>query len=99
MNNIIEEILEACTDVEGKRNPHSTLAYLMEEVGELATEVNIRQGFSKKDPGEDGVIGEAADVILCAIDLIYQDNPFTTSYDIEEVIKSKLNKWKNEGNK
>lgn len=94
MDNIIDDILDVCKEVEGKRTPHSTLAYLLEEAGELATEVNIRQGFSKKDPGEDGVIGEAVDVILCAIDLIYQDNPFTTSYDIEEIIKNKLNKWK-----
>ena len=95
MNSIIYEIAKVCKEVDDGRNPHSTLAYLMEEVGELATEVNIGQKFSNKLPGEDGVIGEAADVIICAIDLIYQDNPFTTYLDIEEVILNKLNKWKN----
>lgn len=70
----------------------------MEEVGELATEISIESGFSDKEPGEDGIVGEAIDVALCAIDLTWVSSPNTTEEELEEyvteVIKRKLRKWK-----
>lgn len=80
------------------RTRYEVLASLMEEVGELATEVAIAEGYSGKKFGPDGVIGEAIDVITCALDLIWVDYPGLCPENMEEVImmilKRKLAKWK-----
>lgn len=47
-------------------------AKLMEEVGELAVEVQINQGRLPKDKGGvDGVVGEAIDVALVASSIVH----------------------------
>ncbi len=47
------------------------IGHTMEELGELATEVKIADGKSYKDPGVDGIVGEAVDVIVCLLDWAY----------------------------
>lgn len=66
----------------------------MEEVGELSTEVNIKEGYSEKPKGKDGIIGEAVDVILCAVDLIYINNPEVTEEEVRSIVTKKLAKWR-----
>lgn len=76
------------------RSKYSALAKLMEEVGEMALEASIENGSSYKEPGDDGVIGELADVIITAIDVAYlQDNQITEE-QIQASISFKLEKWK-----
>lgn len=54
------------------RHPLDVFAQLSEEIGELATEINIQTGFrSDRKPGPDGMIGEACDGIICLLDEIY----------------------------
>lgn len=65
---------------------------LSEEVGELATELAIDEGHSKKKRGEDGIRGEAADIILCALDIMYLDG--CTEDQIIELIRAKNEKWR-----
>lgn len=77
------------------RGRYKVLGHLVEEVGELSQEVVIKQGDSYKKEGVDGILGEAVDVILCALDLIRVDNPTITEEEITEVVVSKLLKWKN----
>lgn len=54
--------------------------------------------------GEDGVVGEAVDVMLCMIDIIYTYDPHITEDQILSVVEEKLDKWervygdKKEGN-
>lgn len=91
---MIEEIFKTSKKIVNKRNISSILIYLMEEVGELATEVNIKNGHSFKEEGKDGITGEAIDVILCAADLIYVNNPNITKEEINSIIEKKLDKWK-----
>lgn len=81
------------------RTRYEVLASLMEEVGELATEVAIAQGYSKKQFGPDGVIGESIDIITCALDMIWLDvDGRLTPEDMEDLImrilQKKLAKWK-----
>lgn len=80
------------------RTTEDVLPFLMEEVGELSTEIMIRAGKSGKKKGDDGVIGEAVDVILCALDIIFLDYGPCDSEDLEElihtIIKTKAAKWK-----
>lgn len=75
------------------RNLHSVLAHLASEVGELAEEVNINAGFSTKVPGKDGIIGEAVDVIQCALDAIHVADPTITEAQLMAIVQEKINKW------
>lgn len=82
-------ILHVCQTIESERTGESVFQHLSGEVIELSHEV---RGTGDR---VDGVIGESVDVILCAIDLIYQNNPTVTEEDINRVIRSKLEKWQN----
>lgn len=88
----------AVSEIVKPRTNYQVLAQLMQEVGELAQEVEIKEGFIRKFPGEDGILGEAVDVITCALDLIWLNSPNLTNEEIEEIIEStmkqKLEKWK-----
>lgn len=94
---MIKEVFEVSLLVP-YRNKHDVLASLMEEVGEVATEVNVSTGYSSKDEGPDGILGECVDVITCALDLVWVSSPNMTDEEIEELImqklKIKLEKWK-----
>jgi len=96
-NTLIKEVFVA-SKASKPRSRYDVLASLMEEVGELATEVAIAEGHSSKPKGDDGIIGEAVDVVLCAIDLIYVDWKNANIPDLEKyimtIVKNKVNKWK-----
>lgn len=92
---MIKTIFDTSRRIKNGRNRQSVLAYLMEEVGELATEVNIKEGHSNKGEGKDGIVGEAVDVILCAVDMIFVNNPEVTEEEVQAIIESKLSKWRN----
>ena len=94
-NTLISSILNTSIEVVNHRNLLEILAHTTEEIGELSQEILIDGGLSYKDPGPDGIIGEALDAIICLVDLIYQyDNSITESALID-IADHKLNKWKN----
>ncbi len=70
------------------------LGYLLEELGELSTECLIIEGLSMKEAGNDGVVGEAIDVILCALDIIHYEEPHISDEELEEIMIKKCQKWK-----
>lgn len=76
-----------------KRNLYSVLASLMSEVGELGEEIAIENGHSYKSKGADGVVGEAIDVIITALDMITVANPNLTEQEITEMARRKCDKW------
>ena len=78
-----------------KRSLGDVFTSLAEEVGELATEVSIQNGYSTKPEGKDGVIGESIDVIACALDMIWVFNPDITEEEVMTILKTKLEKWRN----
>lgn len=80
--------------VKKKRTPSDIFIALTSEIGELADELSIESGFSYKQPGTDGVIGEALDCILCLIDLIHIRDPNITEEQLMEMALLKLEKWK-----
>lgn len=97
---VIQDILKTCQAVTMPRSEYYVLGHIMEEVGELATEVNIAvDGRSYKQQGADGVIGEAVDAIICLVDMVYihLKNQGLPSDDIDTLLKSvakaKLEKW------
>ena len=64
---------------------------LMEEEDELKDEINIK--LDGKEPGVDGIAGEAVDCILCLIDIIQTENPDMTEEQFLEIVKLKTDKW------
>ncbi|MBF84515.1 MAG: hypothetical protein CL489_08580 [Acidobacteria bacterium] len=85
-------------DVSRKVNPRMcsyVMLKVMEEVGELAEEVNINSGFINKPVGKDGVLGEAIDVIVTVMDIIYLTNPDITNDELTTILDKKLSKWYN----
>ncbi|MGF1735119.1 hypothetical protein [Photobacterium satsumensis] len=80
------------------------LAKLMEEVGELATEVNVELGRLPQEKGSvDGVMGEAADVINCAVDIAFiyikNQHPNLSNQQVAQMLgergKAKSDRWIN----
>lgn len=94
MNSIVNLTLATSKEIKNNRNPYSVLAKCQEELGEMATEVAIAQGDSYKKPDADGVIGEAVDLILATLDLIYLQQPDITEEELAEIATVKLAKWK-----
>lgn len=81
-----------------KRHPLDVFAQLSEEVGELATEINILTGFrSDKDKGPDGIVGEACDGIICLLDVIYLSQEWRSPEEFEDTVNNtlekKIRKW------
>lgn len=92
-----------CSYAQGPgRNVDFVFGKTAEEFGELAVEVQISQGrLPLEKGGTDGIIGEACDLINCAVDLIYLEmemmNPGVTIEMVMEEIKNrqklKCQKW------
>jgi len=74
---------------EGYWPPHVNLARLVEEVGELARELNHEVGPKKKrdDEATSSAADELADVILAAVTLAN-----TMDIDLEHAVRTKLDK-------
>lgn len=91
---VVKQVLEASASIENNRTFQDILIHLMTEVGELAQEIEIEEGKSYKQPGKDGIVGEAIDVINCALDIIYQYDNMITEDELIRLNLIKLNKWK-----
>lgn len=76
-----------------ERTIHQPFVSLGEECGELATEILIKTGNKKKEPGVDGIVGESVDALLCLLDIIIIDNPKVTMKDLVAVMNKKMDKW------
>lgn len=102
VNQTIEKVLSTSVRVDkldpGKRGIDYVLRKSTEELGELSVEVQVALGESYKEPGKDGVTGEAIDLMITAIDIIYRDNhDKLTVPEMLEMIQArteqKLQKW------
>lgn len=91
---IINRIFAVSDEIENGRTVSDILKYAMTEFGELAEEVIIDEGRSYKEPGKDGIVGEALDLIACAVDMIRKQAPHLTEAELLEIIEPKLQKWK-----
>lgn len=88
------EMVKATSERVGTRNRGAIFKSLVEEVGELATELAIEDGTKKRDPSPDGVTGEAIDVLVVILDLLHlQLGEQITSQAFLDRVQSKLNKW------
>jgi len=94
MTTLVKDTLNTCSQIENDRTLQDVLTHLMTEVGELAQEIQIAEGKSYKEHGEDGVVGEAVDVINCVLDIIYQYDSMITEEALRNLNAEKLKKWK-----
>lgn len=95
MTTLVKEVFTTSNQIKDNRTLQDVLTHLMTEVGELAQEIQIAEGKSYKEHGKDGVIGEAVDVIVCALDVIKLYNPtIKEDYDLSRILQPKLQKWK-----
>lgn len=86
--------------IEPARQYDTILKSIVEEVGELATEIAIVQGTKKREPSPDGVKGEAIDVFITAVDMLCKAwGSDMLSSEMEEEVIHKLNKWESNSRK
>ena len=91
---LVSEITKASFAVRDHRTAQDILTHAMTELGELALEIQIDEGKSYKQAGEDGIVGEALDVIICMVDIIHrQMYPFFEEKDLIDMARPKLQKW------
>lgn len=85
-------------DTSKKRTYDYVLSKCMEELGELSLEVQIENGLSYKEPGKDGIRGEAVDLAIAAMDMFALACGDMNKQAIENLFLStmekKIAKWK-----
>jgi len=90
---IIGDIFIASDQIDNGRSLNDIMLHSMTEIGELTEELIIKNGRSYKDGGDDGIVGEAIDVILCMVDMIRIHSPETTEEELRAIASKKLDKW------
>lgn len=88
MKTLFSVVFEAARLVKNGRNKLDVYAHMGSEFRELGLEI-VGRG-----DGKDGVIGESIDIIACAIDQIFVENPDITEADLIPVMERKCEKWK-----
>lgn len=91
---VITEILDVCREIKSDRSVGTIFVNLEGEMNELYNEIWDSLGDDQTNHGEDGIVGEAVDVILCAVDIIYKDNPLISEVEISRIVAKKLAKWR-----
>lgn len=92
---LVEDILKYSKEIQNGRTIASIWQHTLSEVSELSYEIDVLDGTLPPEyGGEDGLIGEAIDGILCLVDLIHQHNPEITEDELRTIAAKKLEKWK-----
>ena len=94
MKTLVSETFRYSDQIINRRDTFYVLSKCIEELGELSEEVQIAAGVCYKEPGKDGIVGEAIDLITCALDMIRITHPHLTEDDIVAIAIPKLEKWK-----
>lgn len=94
MATLFGTVREVSGGVSTDRTPELVLTKSIEELGELSREIMIARGYDDRVIGDDGVIGEAIDVVITMFDIIYLTNPNISEEELVEIAKRKTNKWK-----
>lgn len=89
----ILQMIETTSKRVGTGDTQAILFSLMEEVGELATEINIENGTKEREPSEDGVEGEAIDVLVVIGDLLTSLFGSLENPELHTKVAAKLAKW------
>jgi hypothetical protein len=89
--NLVEIVRHYSTTIKNDRTIRSAYEHLRDEVDELGDEVlYLEMGHP---PGEDGIVGEAMDVINCALDVVFLKYPNIDSQTLVDIMTRKCEKW------
>jgi hypothetical protein len=91
MTDIIGVVWEYSDRIRDGRKHYHVYEHGMLEMEELREE--LAKDLLGLSPGEDGIAGEAVDVILCMLDVIYIAHPEMSGTDVLEIVKRKCAKW------
>lgn len=100
-NTAISSIVAFSKKIKDDRDINKIFLHAMTEMGELSEEILIDKGLSYKEPGVDGVVGEAVDLLICIVDLLHfhlkqkgvdLSGGVIDAY-IKDVAENKLKKW------
>jgi hypothetical protein len=61
------------------------------EHDELDEEIRLKS--EGQSAGPDGIVGEAVDLMLCALDIVFVEAPLTTNEEICRIMLTKCEKW------
>lgn len=92
--NAMQMVVASADRIFPRRSYDTILKSLMEEMGELSTEIAIAQGTKKRAASSDGIKGEAVDVFVVAMDMLraaWGDELFSAQFNAK--VASKLAKW------
>lgn len=88
---IVETVRRYAGDIKNGRTLQDILNHLLGEAKETQEEIDkIEAG---EPEGEDGVIGEAIDMIQCGLDIIFTARPDITKAELEAIMETKCQKW------
>ena len=90
---LVEQVFKYADAIQNGRTPQDILNHTQTEFGELMTEFIISEGKSYKQAGEDGMVGEAIDAIVCLIDFIRVVAPELSEEELCRIAEPKLEKW------
>lgn len=90
----LQQMVSATSLKVGSVDRNAIFRSLVEEVGELATELAIEDGTKNREASPDGVTGEAIDVLIVILDMLhYQLGDKIHGQAFLDRVQSKLNKW------
>lgn len=87
-DSLISMVRQFSDQIQNSRNIESIYHVLCSEQSELGEEVYTNT------PGVDGIAGEAVDVMLCCLDLIFKSRPDWSNEDLVNYARKKCEKWK-----
>ena len=95
--NSLEQIAQACRDVDNDWSAAEAMVKLNEETGELAEAVLVTGGRNQHKTLKEPLVGEVADVIICAVHVMSKAYPSVSarglSLMLEDAIATKQAKW------
>lgn len=98
MKDILDIIHKVSNEIDNGRTVPSIGYAVSEEVGELSKEIRVKyMPDCYKDGDKDGILGEACDIVISTIDLMYVEG--YTKEDIINTIIKKTTAWKNKATK
>ncbi len=77
--------------IKNGRTIRSAFEHMQGEANELDLEITLKN--TGMPAGPDGIVGEAIDVISCALDVIFLHKPDITDEELHAIMIKKMEKW------
>lgn len=89
--NPLDIVRHFAAEIKNGRELKDIIRHSKGEIAEIEEEMDLLD--RGEDPGKDGIVGEAIDVIACMLDLIFTAAPHTTDEEICAILLAKCEKW------